>query len=159
MSRLILATGKRDNHSSKKLFWMICFFACLVLPSTKGWGAAYYDMGSPILTDIWVDPLNGNNSRSGASRSLALQTLTEALNRVPVDTPFTATGYRIMLVQGDYPENNLPGSGWIESRQGTHLFPMIIEAADGPRSVRLHGYLDINRVGYFYLIYSTFAHV
>ena len=28
----------------------------------------YYDIGSPTLTEVWVDPVNGNNNNTGNSR-------------------------------------------------------------------------------------------
>ncbi|MHB8772714.1 MAG: right-handed parallel beta-helix repeat-containing protein [Syntrophales bacterium] len=152
MGGSISARPMRTDRSRKKLSWAIWVFAALLFAATEGWSAGYYDMGSPVLTDLWVDPVLGNDGRTGASRPQALRTLTEALNRVPIDTPFTTGGYRILLVPGDYPEGNLPGGGWIESRQGSYQYPLIIQAADGPRSVRLHGYLNVNRVSYFYLI-------
>ncbi len=152
MGGAISAASMPGDRSRRKLHWAIWVFTVLLFAAAEASGAGYYDIGSPVVTDLWVDPVLGNDSLSGASRSQPLRTLTEALNRVPAGTPFTTGGYRILLLPGDYPEGHLPGGGWIESRQGTHLYPLIIEAADGPRSVRLHGYLNINRVSYFYLI-------
>lgn len=61
----------------------------------------YYDTGSPQVTEIFVDPKNGSDSRSGSTRSSALRTITEAWNRIPATTTLS-TGYRINLLPGTY---------------------------------------------------------
>ncbi|MBA4371403.1 MAG: right-handed parallel beta-helix repeat-containing protein [Thermodesulfovibrio sp.] len=114
-----------------------------------------YDIGSPTLQDIWVDPLSGNDAQGGSSRSDALRTVSEAWNRIPSNETLSSTGYRIMLVSGDYPADSLPG--WMEFRFGTYQYPVIFEAADGPHTVRFHGYLDISGVSYFYLLDIDFV--
>jgi len=111
-----------------------------------------YSVGSPVLKDIWTDPIAGNDSNSGSERSQAVRTVSEAWNRIPTGTTLTTTGYRILLVPGDYSEANLPASGWMDARYGTFQYPVILQAADGPHTVRLHGYLDIHDVRYLYLI-------
>ena len=108
-----------------------------------------YDTGNPTLQDLWVDPLNGRDDNSGATRAQALRTIAAAWERVPMGT-LTGTGYRILLVAGDYPADAIPG--WLASRYGSLQFPLIFQAADGPHTARLHGYLDINDIRYLYLI-------
>lgn len=71
-----------------------------------------YDIGKPTLQDLWVDPMNGKDSNSGTTRNQALRTITAAWNRVPAGT-LTTTGYRILLIAGDYPASALPE--WISS--------------------------------------------
>jgi hypothetical protein len=93
-----------------------------------------YDTGSPDVVDIWVDPTAGSDGRSGASRELALRTLSEAWRRIPVGTTLSQ-GVRINLVAGTYPESAVP-TFW-ESRHGTFAAPVIIRAADGPGTARL----------------------
>lgn len=110
----------------------------------------YYDIGSPTLTDIWVDPVSGSDGNSGATRAQALRTVTEAWNRIPVGTPLTTTGYRIMLVAGTYPESSLPNF-W-ESRHGTYQFPILIQAADGRGTATLGGDLNVFDTRYLYLL-------
>jgi hypothetical protein len=90
--------------------------------------APHYDIGTPTLADLWVDPINGNDSNSGATRAQALRSLTEAWNRVPSGATLSSTGYRIMLVRGSYAEADLPN--YLELRRGTAQFPIIIQAAD-----------------------------
>jgi hypothetical protein len=93
-----------------------------------------YDTGTPDAIDIWVNPTAGSNARSGASRELAVQTLSEAWRRVPIGTTLSQ-GVRINLVAGTYPQSAVPHF-W-ESRHGTFAAPVIIRAADGPGTARL----------------------
>jgi hypothetical protein len=44
-------------------------------------GAPRYDIGTPTLADLWVDPANGGDGNSGATREQALRSITEAWNR------------------------------------------------------------------------------
>ncbi|MEM4251726.1 MAG: hypothetical protein QW828_07835, partial [Candidatus Bathyarchaeia archaeon] len=67
-----------------------------------------YDIGTPQLQDIWVDPVAGNDSNSGESRERALKTLGAAWNRIPRDTVLTTTGYRILLAPGSYHSDAIP---------------------------------------------------
>ena len=108
-----------------------------------------YDIGKPTLQDLWVDPENGHDDNTGATRAHALRTITAAWDRIPEGT-LASNGYRILLVAGHYPAAAVPG--WMASRHGTFQFPVILQAADGPHTARLHGYLDINDVCYLYLI-------
>ena len=112
--------------------------------------SSYYDVGSPTLQDIWVDPVQGNDGHSGATRALAVRTLAEAWNRIPMGSTLTTTGYRILMVAGDYAESGLPN--YMESRYGTYPFPVIIQAADGFLTTHLHGYLNIYDSRYLYLV-------
>ncbi|MCJ7612292.1 MAG: hypothetical protein MUP19_08515, partial [Candidatus Aminicenantes bacterium] len=108
-----------------------------------------YDIGKPTLQDLWVDPSNGNDGNSGTTRAQALRTITAAWDRIP-EGALASTGYRILLVTGHYPADSVPGC--MASRHGAFQFPVILQAADGPRTARLHGYLNINDVRYLYLI-------
>ena len=109
---------------------------------------AFYDIGDPTLTDLWIDPVNGDDSHTGASRTEALATLTEAYNRIPMGTPL-ATGYRILLFAGIYAEDIVPH--YWESRYGSYQFPVILESADGAGAAVLP-VLNIYDVKYMYLI-------
>ena len=111
-----------------------------------------YDIGSPVLTDIWVDPVAGNDTRGGNSRAQALRTVREAWRRLPSVT--TTTGYRIQLMAGTFPESSLP-SYW-EGKRGSQAFPLIIQSADGPRTARLQGNVNVFQVGYLYWLGLTF---
>lgn len=93
-----------------------------------------YDTGTPDVVEIWVDPAAGSDARNGASRELAVRTVSEAWRRVPMGTTLSQ-GVRINLVAGTYPESTVPHF-W-ESRHGTFAAPVIIRAADGPGTARL----------------------
>ncbi|HYR29959.1 MAG TPA: right-handed parallel beta-helix repeat-containing protein [Thermoanaerobaculia bacterium] len=111
--------------------------------------ATRYDISSGPLQDTYVDPVNGSDGNSGASRSGALRTLTEAWNRIPRGTPL-ATGHRILMMAGRHGESTLPN--YMEERYGTAAAPIIIQSADASRSARLAGDLNIFDVRYLYLI-------
>lgn len=119
----------------------------VVTPQLPPSGA--YDIGSPALTDVWVDPATGDDSRDGSTREQALRTLNEAWERIPMKSELT-TGYRILLAAGAHPEDTLPN--YLESRYGTAGAPVIITAADGPGTATLGGDLNIFDTRYLYLI-------
>ena len=114
-----------------------------------------YDLGNPVLTDVWVDPLNGDDTGSGASRDQALRTITEAWNRIPQGAPLTRSGYRLLLVAGDYPDSDFPP--YWESRYGSADFPIILQSADAPGSARLTGFVNVFDTRYLYLLDLTIA--
>jgi hypothetical protein len=94
-----------------------------------------YDIGAPTLTEVWVNPATGNDMATGNSRPEALRTITEAWGRITSETPLTTTGYRILLVGGNYPAGVMPN--YWEFRYGTFQCPIIIEAADGAGTAHL----------------------
>ena len=111
-----------------------------------------YNIGNPILSDIWVDPVKGNDSNSGTSRNNPLKSLREAWNRIPSDTELTSTGYRIFLTSGNYTEDLLPNSGWMEGKYGTYNCPIIIQSVDGDSLAYLQDIMNIYDCRYLYLI-------
>jgi hypothetical protein len=114
-------------------------------------GAAQpYDIGSPVLRDLWVDPTGGNDANSGASRATALRTLDAAWRMIPQGTTLTGTGYRIQLLAGVHPRSAVPN--YFESRHGTASCPIIIQSADGSRTAHIEGDLNLFDVRYLYLI-------
>jgi len=127
--------------------------------TTISQGGGDYDIGNPILTDIWVDPAAGNDANSGATRSQSLRTVVAAWAKIPASTglnamALTATGYRIQLAPGAYPaydqsEANVPGQ--FADRRGTYACPIIIQSADGQGKVNLPG-LEIYNCHYIYFI-------
>lgn len=110
----------------------------------------YYNPGTPVLTDIWVDPLHGNDGNSGAVRSQALRSLDAAWNRVPGGAALTTTGYRIQLVAGTYAADSIPN--YMEQRYGTYACPVVIQAADGQGTATLLHDLNIFDCRYLYLV-------
>jgi uncharacterized protein (TIGR03437 family) len=113
----------------------------------------YYDIGSPVVTDIWVDPVNGNDSNNGSARSQALRTLAAAWNRIPAGAVLSGSGRRVMLAAGNYPESAIPN--YLERRYGTASFPVIFQSADGRGKAILQGDLNIFDCRYLYLIDLT----
>jgi hypothetical protein len=109
-----------------------------------------YNIGSPTLTDLWVDPINGSDANGGLSRQNALRSLSAAWNRIPAGTILSSTGYRVQLVSGTYPDNLLPV--YMEDRHGAYHFPIILQAADGAGTALLTGGLNIFNCEYLYLI-------
>ncbi|MFN7973636.1 MAG: right-handed parallel beta-helix repeat-containing protein [Acidobacteriota bacterium] len=116
--------------------------------SAAGFTALPYDIGNPTLQDIWVDPVNGNDASSGASRAQAVRTVSEAWNRIPMATPLS-TGYRIQLVAATYAVSDVPN--YWEQRHGTFAFPVIINAADGAGTALMPS-MNIFDCRYIYLI-------
>ncbi|MFO1419321.1 MAG: right-handed parallel beta-helix repeat-containing protein [Methylotetracoccus sp.] len=106
-------------------------------------------IGTPRLKNLWVDPVHGLDSRSGATRRDALRTITAAWNRVP-ETPEGNIGSRIHLVAGEYTEADFPVF-W-ENRHGSLRAPIVIDSVDGEGKARLRGSLNFFDVAYLYLI-------
>lgn len=107
----------------------------------------FYDIGTPTVRDLWVDPLHGNDDNDGSNRAQALRTVTAAWGRIPQATTLSTTGYRLQLVAGTHKE--IP-TYW-ESRWGTYPFPIILNAADGPGTAILPS-PNLYDVRYLYLI-------
>ncbi len=118
-----------------------------------------YDIGNPALTDIWVDPVNGNDAADGSIRAQSLRTIAAAWARVPAATAAegtsgAATGYRLQLVPGTYPaydQSNANVPGQLADRRGSYASPIIIQAADGPGTVNLPG-LEVYNCHYVYFL-------
>jgi len=108
-----------------------------------------YQIGNPTLSNLWVDPVIGNDANSGSSNS-ALRTISEAWARIPSFATLINTGYRIWLMPGDYPEADIPS--WWEGRYGTFLYPVVLQASGGRGSSRLHGFPDVYDCRYLYFI-------
>jgi hypothetical protein len=90
--------------------------------------------GAPAFNQIWVDPAAGNDGNSGASRALAVRTLSEAWRRVPINVDLS-TGFQINLTAGTYAESVVPN--YWESRHGTQSAPIVLKAIDGNGTARL----------------------
>jgi hypothetical protein len=104
---------------------------------------------SAVLLDVWVDPLNGQDTSDGTTRATAVRTLAEAWRRVPRETPLT-TGVRIQLMAGEHPRSSIPV--YFESRWGTVDAPIIIQSADGSRTAHLRGDLNLFDVRHLSLV-------
>ena len=115
-----------------------------------------YDIGAPTFTNLWVDPLHGNDSNTGTARDQALQSLKAAWALIPTQGSLSSTGYRILLTAGDYASSLLPDNGWMSGVTGTASCPVLIESVDGPLAARLHGNLDAQQDSYLYLVGLNF---
>ena len=118
-----------------------------------------YDIGNPVLTDIWVDPVNGNDSHAGNSSAQSLKTFRAAWEKIPGQTGMgsatqNSTGYRIQLQPGTYPAYDQPGAsvpGQLANRHGTYSCPIIIQSTAGPGQAKLPG-LEVYKCSYIYFI-------
>jgi hypothetical protein len=108
-----------------------------------------FDIGTPSVSDVWVDPVHGSDANDGSSTARALQTLTEAWNRIPQGTTLTR-GYRLQLMPGTYNRAAIPN--YMESRYGTTEFPIIIQSAGTSRSAHLTADLNVFDTRHLYLI-------
>lgn len=130
---------------------VLCFCVALARSSHgQAFDPPRYDMGAPVFTNLWVNPVSGNDAASGYSSNQALRTVAEAWGRIPSGQTLGSHGYRILLLPGDYPESALPG--YWESRYGTYAAPVVVQAVAGPGTARLHGYLNIYDCRYLYLL-------
>lgn len=116
-----------------------------------------YTIGTPTLTDIWVDPVRGNDTNSGATRAQALRTVSAAWERVPKNRTLTGTGYRLLLTRGDYIRDDRPETldhlpNYWEGARGTAQFPIIVQSVDGRGAARFLADLNSRDLHYFYLI-------
>ncbi|MCX5751387.1 MAG: right-handed parallel beta-helix repeat-containing protein, partial [Candidatus Saganbacteria bacterium] len=114
----------------------------------------YYDIGSPTVTDIWIDPVSGSDTASGNDRVHPIRTITAAWARIPSGSSLTGTGYRLQLLPGTYeaydtPDPEVPAQ--LDSCHGTSQYPIIIQSADGQNKVQLPG-LQIDDCSYLYFI-------
>lgn len=135
------------------LRWPSLTLASLLSLALAGWGLPgaaselHYDLGQPVLADLWVDPALGDDAHSGATRAQALRTITAAWQRLPAQT--STTGYRIQLAGGVYPDTSFPV--YWEGHSGSFAAPLILNSADGPGAAQLNGNLNIFGVHYLYL--------
>lgn len=109
-----------------------------------------YDIGTPVVTTLWVDPTNGSDAAAGTASNAALRTIAEAWNRIPAYTTFTSSGWRILLKPGDYPAGTIPL--WWANRHGTATGPVILQAAGGPGTSRLHEWVNMYDCRHVYFL-------
>lgn len=85
-----------------------------------------YDIGNPVVMDIFVNPTTGNDANDGLTAQTALQSLDTAWRMIPLGETLTQ-GYRLNLAEGTYAETLIPY--YWESRYGTAEAPIIIQGA------------------------------
>ena len=113
-----------------------------------------YDIGTPVLRTIWVDPRKGRDGRSGATRSQAVRTLTAAWNRIPRGRALMRTGYRIMILPGTVTTSMSPN--YWEDRHGTARFPILVQSARGASTVTLPS-VNVYNTQYLYFVDLRFS--
>lgn len=111
----------------------------------------YFDIGTPTLTEIYIDPRDGSDSRAGTSPALALRTVREAWNRIPSSQTLT-TGYRLNLSPGVYGDDPGELPSYWELKRGTASAPVIIQPTEGPGTVSFTTDINMANVSYFYLL-------
>lgn len=115
--------------------------------------ATAYDIGNPLLSELYVDPSTGADTNPGTAE-LPLKSVTAAWAKVPAQ--LTATGYRINLRPGVYLCEPGPEAtncqNYFSDRSGSYDHPLIISATGGPGTVTLRGGFNIINVDYLYLI-------
>jgi hypothetical protein len=111
---------------------------------------AAFDIGSPTLTDLWVDGTNGNDSNNGSSPTAAFRTIIAAWNQIPSNAVETLTqGYRINIQPGTYAASTMPH--YWEDRLGTFEKPVWIRGNGMNRSqVVLRGDVNMYNSSYIY---------
>ena len=128
------------------LITAILFFNSLnaqVFPSRS------YNIGNPVLSQIFVSPSTGSDNNNGKSPDQAYKTFDAAWRSIPENSTFT-TGYQINLMPGNYECTMLPN--YMENRIGSAEFPIIIRAFNGKGSITLPCGLNIFNCRYLYLI-------
>lgn len=115
-----------------------------------------YDMGSPEVTDLWVDPVAGDDGNPGTSKAKPLRTISAAWALIPAATELSGQGYRINLLPGSYPCEPGPEESncvnYFDARWGTHAHPVILQAVGGRGTAVVRGGFNFKDVRYLYLI-------
>ena len=114
----------------------------------------YLNVGSPTLTEVFVDPERGSDARSGTTRASALRTVSEAWNRIP-SSQALSRGFRINLLPGVYGDDAGETPSYWELKRGTQVAPIILRAVDGQGTVTFTTDINMANVSYFYLINVT----
>lgn len=108
-----------------------------------------YDIGSPNVRDVYINPLTGSDDSNGTSPSTAWRTVTKAWQSIPNNETLTQ-GIRINLMPGTYGTEHLPNF-W-DLKRGTFTAPIILQAAEGQGTVLFTRDINMKDVSYFYLL-------
>lgn len=133
--------------------WLLLVPCILFLIAPAAAQTPRYNVGTPTLQQIYVDPSRGDDRASGRSSAEAVRTITEAWNRIPrnsATSALVASGYEIQLLPGEYPEAGIPH--YMELRYGSATAPIVFRAANGPGTATLRTGLNIANVAYLYFI-------
>lgn len=109
---------------------------------------SYYDTGSPLYTDIWVDPASGDDSHNTGSAASPFKTLARAWQSIPNTNPLTHA-IRINLQPGTYTTAMIPN--YWENKYGTYSAPILIRGNGTTRQqVLLTDTVNMYNVHYVY---------
>ncbi len=133
----------------KLFFTLLAFILIGQSANAQVFPSRSYNIGNPILTQIYVNPTSGNDGNSGATQDSPYRTLDAAWRSIPDNTILT-TGYQINLMPSTYECDMLPN--YMENRTASADFPIIIRAMNGRGSVVLPCGLNIFNCNYLYLI-------
>ncbi|KAI9031970.1 pectin lyase fold/virulence factor [Hyaloraphidium curvatum] len=123
-------------------------------PSLSSTNTLPFDVGAPVLRDIFVSPAGDPlaDGRTAAAPTTFHRAWGELIPRTGSDAGLT-TGHRIVLLPGTYAEATVPY--WFENAHGTHAFPVVLQAADGPGTVVIEQFLNIYNCRFLYLVDLT----
>lgn len=142
--------------ASRLLLLLVLVLASLEQLHAQSLNPYAYDIGSPVVTDYYVDSVSGSDSADGTTQGSAWRTLQHAWSQIPASATL-AHGYRINLMNGSYGEEELPN--YWENRRGTFSHPIIIRASPGQTAVRFTRDINMANTSYFYLLGVNIAPV
>jgi hypothetical protein len=92
-------------------------------------GRVAFEIGAPTWSDVFVDPVNGNDENTGLTRTNALATIERAFLNLPEG--FQDRAVRIRLMPGAHP------GARVTNRNGAPEYPILIEPAQpGQATIR-----------------------
>ena len=139
-----------NTTTLRNLLLLLTITNCFNVPIfAQSLSSSAYDIGSPSLTEYYVDPASGDDDNNGTSRSAPKKSVTAIWNDLRENQEI-ASGVRINLLPGTYTSNHLPN--YWENRIGTATKPIIMRALDGFGTVSLTRDINMAGVSYFYLI-------
>ncbi len=107
-----------------------------------------YNPGNPVYTDIWVDPLRGDDTRNTGSATSPFRTLTHAWQTIPSIKPLSHAT-RINLQPGTYTSAMIPN--YWEKKYGAYSAPILIRGNGSSRQqVILQETINMYDVHYVY---------
>jgi hypothetical protein len=140
----------------KKALLQILFllpFCSLILSSLQANAQSledpFFDIGTPNVTDYYVDPSTGNDNNNGTEINKPKRTVTDIWNSIPENSSLTK-GYRINLLPGTYTSDHLPN--YWENKTGTSTAPLILQSASGYGTVYFTRDINMAGTSYFYLL-------
>lgn len=138
---------RRQRNPLAPLIGALLIFATQIA-SAQQLSAGFYEVGSPTLTEYYVDPQSGSDNNNGLTRESPRKSVTSIWNALP-ENQALSSGIRINLLPGTYGSSHLPN--YWENRTGTHERPIVIRAVDGFGTVTLNRDINMAGVSYFYL--------